>query len=214
MIGSHFERWTVVSFSHKRGEHIYWNCRCECGAIRPVRQRLLKNGKSRSCGCLQKEVARKLAESRTTHGKTDTPEYETWQHIIDRCFNPKNKQYKDYGGRGISMDSGWRKSFPDFLAAVGPRPSAGYSIDRYPDNNGDYYPGNVRWATATEQNRNRRSNHVLEFDGQKRTMSEWAGILGINLQTLASRLNLMKWPVDKALTLPRRKTGRLGRPPQ
>lgn len=103
-----------------------------------------------------------------------TPEYIVWLHIIARCENPNNPAWHNYGGRGISMYPPWRTSFPAFLAAVGNRPSPAHSIDRFPDNNGNYEPGNVRWATRKEQGNNRRGNRTITYQGETHTITEWA----------------------------------------
>lgn len=158
-----FGRWRVVAGpvlasnsvdgGGKRSAH--WWVTCECGAVsRLVRAARLKSGASRGCGCERNEKASVL---RTKHGGRATPEYAAWSGMIHRCENPNFRQYADWGGRGIRVCARWRSSFADFLADVGPRPSPKHSIDRI-DVNGNYEPGNVRWATAVEQNSNRRNS--------------------------------------------------------
>jgi hypothetical protein len=133
----------VVLSEEIRGRHRVALCRCDCGVTKEVSADAIRAGRQRSCGC-----------ARTVHGMSGTPEYRTWANLIDRCTNPCSKSYDRYGGRGIRVCDRWRASFEAFLADVGPRPSAKHSIDRYPDNDGHYEPGNVRWATRTEQQRN------------------------------------------------------------
>lgn len=133
------------------------------------------------------------------HGDWESPEYVVWSSIKYRCQNIEGSQYADYGGRGITMAAAWAASYPAFLAAVGRRPSPDHSLDRYPDNNGNYEPGNVRWATRKEQCRNRRSSVYIEFEGESRTLSEWCEITGLEYQTLYRRLS-MGWTVEEALT--------------
>jgi hypothetical protein len=120
--------------------------------------------------------------------------------MLERCRNPKSKSYARYGGRGVRVCEKWQRGFWHFFADVGPRPSAGHTLDRFPDQGGDYEPGNVRWATKKEQQRNLRSNRVIEFRGERRTMVEWAEVLGINYVTLKTRINRLGWPAERALT--------------
>lgn len=153
LTGQTFGRWMVASYAGNKG----WICRCECGTEKRVNADNLKAGKSRSCGCLSVEVSRAAF---TKHGNAQaqkvTPEYRAWQGMKDRCLNPKSERYADYGGRGITVWAGWVSDFAYFLACVGPRPSSRHSLDRIEVNAG-YEPGNVRWATDVEQNRNRRN---------------------------------------------------------
>jgi hypothetical protein len=137
----------------------YWHCRCDCGSEKIIHGPNLTNGDTRSCGCLKKEAQKR---PRPGHGRrhghsprgTRTPTYESWAAMIKRCTNPKIKYFKYYGGRGIRVCERWR-SFENFLADMGERPE-GTTIDRYPDKNGNYEPGNCRWATSKEQGRNKR----------------------------------------------------------
>jgi hypothetical protein len=115
-----------------------------------------------------------------------TPEYRAWSAMKLRCANPNNEQYHNYGGRGITVCDRWRQSFAAFLVDMGPRPSPRHSIDRI-DNNGNYEPGNCRWATSREQNRNRRNNIVLTHDGRTMCLADWARELGVPRGTLLAR---------------------------
>lgn len=145
----------------------------------------------------QSEYLTWLAKHNTKHGMTKSPEYNAWRGIKRRCYDPKFKQYNDYGGRGIRMCDEWLNSFDIFYADMGPRPK-GYSIDRI-NNDGNYTPDNCRWATKAEQARNRTDTRVLEFDGKCMTVAEWA--IELNNPQLYNRLH-RGWSIDRALLTP------------
>lgn len=176
-----------------------WSVRCVCGSVRSVSGGKLRRGEAGSCGC---QKPRKLAASATRHGASAggrlTPEYRAWSGMIDRCERPSFSQFANYGGRGITVCAEWRHDFAAFLAHVGPRPSDKHSIDRI-DNARGYEPGNVRWATRTEQNRNKRSNvaaHLIDA----------AQANGIKYGTLYGRLSL-GWSDHDAVNTPVRRSG-------
>lgn len=157
MTGQRVGRWLVL----ERGESdrhgkARWMCRCDCGRSALVAASSLRSGQSRSCGCLRREV---VSAARTTHGHTrggrETAEFRAWRSMLERCYSPRYKQYRDYGGRGITVCARWRASFQAFLDDMGLKPSPGLSLDRR-NNDGPYSPDNCRWATATEQRANRR----------------------------------------------------------
>lgn len=139
---------------------------CDCGTVKVCNWFNVRSGITRSCGCLAAELTSTRRKYETEEpnfrhgfrqaGRKPTPEYSAWVGMQDRCNNPKCTGYRHYGGRGISVCQEWQDSFLAFLEHVGPRPSPKHSIDRYPDNNGNYEPGNVRWATWSQQMRNRR----------------------------------------------------------
>ena len=120
--------------------------------------------------------------------------------MVERCCNPSCACYERYGGRGIKVHPAWRESFQQFYDDVGPRPSAAYSLDRI-DNNGNYEPGNVRWATVTEQQNNMRSNRILDHNGKSQTVTQWARELGLQATTLSTRLR-RGWTVERAIAQP------------
>lgn len=135
-----------------------------------------------------------------THGMRDTPEYATWRAIKKRCYVKTCASYRYYGGVGVTMSGRWYNSFATFYRDVGPRPTPDHSIDRWPDPHGNYEPGNVRWATDSEQNRNRRTYNVyVIFEGQRRTVIEWAELTGLSAMALYWRLK-NGWTVRRTLT--------------
>ena len=135
--------------AHRRS---LWECRCDCGNTRLVPADNLKRENTRSCGCLRKEVAKEL---NTVHGGTRSREFNTWKGMQRRCYLQSAAGFKNYGGRGIAVCDRWLHSFENFLADMGCKPSPKHSIDRI-NNDGNYEPGNCRWATAKEQRQNRR----------------------------------------------------------
>lgn len=157
--GQRFGRLIVLELSHEKGKdgRSWWRCKCDCGNEVVVRGKALRNGTTRSCGCL-----------RAKHGLSGAPGYHVWMSMCSRCLNPKHKAYKDYGGRGITICERWLNNPGNFLLDMGPRPGKGYSIDRI-DVNGNYEPSNCRWATAKEQQNNRRISKNVKLNAKRRS---------------------------------------------
>lgn len=167
-----------------------WLCRCDCGSTSKHTRSNLASGGSRSCGCRR---------GGPTHGLSRSPEYRSWRAMLDRCYNPNTADYRHYGGRGISVFQKWKRSFSAFYAAVGQRPSSSHSLDRI-NNNGNYEPGNVRWATKRQQNLNKRTNPTMVVGGEPKPVWLVADECGVPAGVICSRIKA-GWPTEK-LTLP------------
>jgi hypothetical protein len=159
-----------------------WQCRCDCGNITTVSGQTMRQGATRSCGCIHREIFSSII---TKHGQSKRPEYQIFCKIKGRCNNSANARYSDYGGRGIQMIF---TSFDEFLADIGPRPTPQHSIDRI-DNEGHYGPGNVRWATAKDQANNKRNNRRIILDGHSLTLAQAATAMGLSYGAAKQRLN-------------------------
>jgi hypothetical protein len=157
LTGQRFGRLVVIGPSQKRfHEQACWVCRCICGKRHVVPSHNLRKGNTTSCGCYLRDIRSTI---RLTHGRTHTTEYKTWLHMRERCYNPKDNSYKYCGGLGVTVAPEWRQDFAAFFRYMGPKPTPIHSVDRWPDPWGNYEPGNVRWATPSEQVRNLRLYH-------------------------------------------------------
>jgi hypothetical protein len=139
-------------------------------------------------------------KKREIHGMARTAEYRAWAAMISRCGD-ESVVYRHYGARGISVCDRWRNSFAAFYHDMGPRPSSAHSLDRWPNNDGNYEPGNCRWATRSEQMRNVRSNRNIAFEGHTKTAAEWEAELGAGKHTIRSRID-RGWSLDEAMKTP------------
>lgn len=190
--GQKFQMLTAVE---PRGSH-KWLFRCDCGVEKEIVSSGVVSGRQRSCGC-QIGIGGRMEE---THGMSEqpgrpNPTYRSWTAMRNRCSNPRNTHWPDYGGRGIIVCARW-DSFEAFVEDLGDRP-AGRTLGRI-DNDGNYEPGNVRWETPAEQGRNTRFVRRITFQGETLSLSEWSRRIGITVQSLSTRLN--NWPVERALT--------------
>lgn len=193
LAGAVFGRLTVLAVGKPPGSYRYTAiCRCECGT-KEFKTRLdaLTAGNTVSCGCYGREMHR-------THGQTRSGLHSIWRHMINRCTDPKDRAYPDYGGRGISVCQRWL-AFENFVADMLPSRKPSLTLERN-NNDGNYEPANCRWATRSEQADNRRMAITLTFSGKTQTIARWAEEIGINYQTLWTRLQVERWSVERALT--------------
>lgn len=191
LTGNIYSRLTVKFYAGKaKTGHSLWACECACGRATVVLAKSLKAGLTQSCGCL---IVETLKKNVTIHGHTSnrsrTPEHQAYTDMVQRCTNPKCKAYKDYGGRGISVFPAWlgENGFINFLHHVGARPNPKFSLERI-NNNGNYEPGNVRWATRKEQGQNRRTTRFITAFNETHSMKAWSEKLGINYNTFQQRI--------------------------
>lgn len=202
LTGQQFSRWTVL----KRAENdalgrARWHCVCQCGNTAIVHGQDLRQGKSRSCGCLQRDIASKI---KTTHGASNTRLFRIWCAMKQRCFDKNAQKFARYGGRGITICEEWLsfRVFSEWAKQNGYADDL--SIDRI-DNDGNYTPENCRWSTNKEQARNKSTNHLLSFRGKTQSIAQWADETGISYHALRSRINQYHWSVERALTTPLRR---------
>lgn len=173
----------------KHGRYL-WRCSCSCGEHSVVKATYLVNGVTKSCGC------HKRSGLHRTHGQSGTKTYEAWKALRQRCTNPNRPQWNDWGGRGISFDPAWG-DYDAFLRDMREAPPGGM-LERI-DNNGPYCKANCKWATRQEQNSNKRNVRLIEHNGERRTLPDWARHLGIPTVTLVYRFR-RGWAVERALT--------------
>lgn len=195
--GQRFNRLVVVERVTRPGEReSHWLCVCDCGNDVVVRGGRLRNGRQVSCGCFAAEDA---SRRNRTHGMTETPTWNAWTGMRQRCHNENDKNYKNYGKRGIFVCARWLESFENFLVDMGECPGPGFSLDRI-DVDGPYSPENCRWATAIEQMRNKQRNHIVTYRGQQMTLMEACerAAAGVDWHKARNRLRI-GWSVERAV---------------
>ena len=199
MIGVKYGRLTVLGETPHRSTdgRVMWRLLCDCGKEIERVAKSVKSGNTKSCGCAKMDLLIARNKSSAQHGMTGSPTFTVWANMKERCLNPNHNSYHRYGGRGIQICDRWLESFKNFYDDMGPMPS-GMSLDRI-DVDGNYEPGNCRWATSEEQANNRANNRVLEFDGRRQTVAQWAREIGVSKQALRYRI-LAGWSVEDALT--------------
>lgn len=196
--GKVFGRLTVKEKDTRPSVASRWVCLCECGKTTSVLAAHLVAEKIRSCGCLK-------TDTHTTHGMTGTKIYGVWRQMHQRCGNPNDSAYHNYGGRWIVVCERW-KDFDLFFSDMGYPPKRA-TLDRK-DNNGPYSSENCRWATWSEQHSNRRNNRNLTAFGETKTITQWAAQYQMSVNTLKNRIDQSGLSVEVALTLPKDNRGR------
>lgn len=197
--GKQFGRLTVLERTVSPNNKARWVCRCTCGSKMVASGDLLRNGTVKSCGCLRREMGVERGKASRKHGEgangKETAEYRTWASMLSRCNNPNHRNYPHYGARGIKVCERWH-SYENFLADMGRRPAnfapgrgGAYSIDRI-NNDGNYEPGNCRWATSAEQNNNKngRGYRWITVDEETKTLAEWLEVTGLPSKTFYRRI--------------------------
>ena len=188
--GDKYNKLTAIRFVEMRGKsQQYWLFHCDCGNEKVLCANDVKR-RTKSCGCFQ-------SKGNFKHGMKGTRTYASWKGIKERCLNKNCKDYKNYGGRGITICPEWL-TFENFYNDMGKRP-IGLSIDRI-NNNGNYCKENCHWATIEEQANNKRTNHLITYQGKTQTLAQWEKELEISRGIIRGRLKL-GWSVEKALTL-------------
>lgn len=201
--GSTYGRLQVLAYDGKAGRHHKWKCRCECGVEKSFYQSNLVGGKSTSCGCRSAETVEKLRAGATKHGMSRTATYKSWTSMKERCLNSNTWNYAEYGGRGITICQRWLESFENFLTDMGECPD-GMTLDRFPNNDGHYEPGNCRWATGSEQQNNKRTTRIIFALGRAMTLADWSKETGLSVDLIRNRIDGHGWTEEKALTTPRK----------
>ena len=197
VVGKRFGRLVVTGFVGTSGRDRYRAvCKCSCGNTKDIYVYSLLRGYTTSCGCYNSE---RTSAQFTTHGMRQAPEYNVWSGMKKRCLNKNDEFYRLYGGRGITVCPSWTEHFESFYKDMGPRPE-GATLDRI-NPNGNYAPGNCRWATGPVQARNKTNNVMLELDGKRLCAAEWARDLDVPYRRLLRRIR-HGWSPERALTAP------------
>ena len=195
LTGQRFGRLTVVSRAENdRHRNSRWICVCDCGKKKEIHGMSLRRGKTLSCGCLGMEAV-------TKHGKRNQRIYKVWRSIKDRTGNCNDRRYKNYGGRGIGLIDEWGEFSAFYAWAIRNGYTEELTIDRI-DNDKGYYPDNCRWVDMKTQSNNRRTNRNITYNGETKTIAQWAECVGIKASVLYDRISRRKWDIEHALTTP------------
>jgi len=182
--GNIYNKLTVLNYNTK-GK---WFCKCECGNETCVDQFKLKQGIIKSCGCHKNKLK----------GLSKHPQYNTYIHLIDRCYNNKSEKYKNYGARGITVCDRWLNSFENFLEDMGEKPTSLHSLDRI-NVDGNYEPSNCKWSTEKEQQNNRTNNQRITYKNETKNLIQWCEDLNLTYAKIYYRIFIAKWDINKAL---------------
>jgi len=205
--GGVFGRLTAIDIHHVGPRrNPYWNCRCSCGAEVRVSHRELLYGGTISCGCYNRE---KIVERSTTHGMSRRKEYFVWKTMRQRCENPNNKSYKNYGARGISVCTRW-ENFANFFEDMGDCPK-GMTLERL-DNDKGYYPENCRWETRATQSRNKRNVLLVRYKGEDRLFCDVVADEGVSRKAVYQRYVTQGWTLERSIEVTKAREGGRARP--
>lgn len=209
--GKTFGRLTAIKDVGKTSRGRVWECACSCGSTKNVISTYLTSGHTQSCGCLHADSAKIGGLKRRTHGfttldkKWTASEYGVWMSMKARCSNPKTPSYKSYGRRGIVVCERWM-SFENFIQDMGRRPSSKHSLDRI-DTNGNYEPGNCRWADQLQQAQTRTNVRMITAFGETLTSAMWARKTGVSALAIRNRID-SGWDAESAVSKPVRRMNR------
>ena len=199
LTGQKFNHLVVLGISGRTQKgQIIWECKCDCGCITQSVGNNLKNGRKKSCGCMTDRSFNKK------HGMTRTRIYSTWLSIKKRCYNPNNKDYYNYGGRGIEMCQEWKSSFVNFYDwAISNGYNDNLTIERK-DNNKDYCPDNCKWIPMSEQSGNRRICRMITYNGKTQNLHKWCEEYGLDYKFVWQRIFVLNWDFEKAISTPKK----------
>lgn len=200
LTGRKFGKLTVVKYLGRRHNSSFWHCICDCGNEVDCYYSNLVFGHSTSCGCMRSEYA-KL--SRNCHGESTTRLYKEWARMKTRCHNPNAKGYHNYGGRGITVCEEWSSFWPFRTWAYEHGYSDSLTLDRI-DVNGNYCPENCRWITREEQAKNKRTNVLIELNGEKKTIADWSRVTGLSRAVIQYRVKA-GWTPEEIILTPKNK---------
>ncbi len=205
--GDRFGYYTVIAEAERSsGGRRRFSCKCDCGNIRTVTLSNLRSSPTRSCGCRARKLMKKL---KTKHGKRNTRIYEVWCSMKKRCLNPNKRSYRWYGAKGVSVCEEWMDFQPFYDWAMANGYQDDLTIERK-DVKGNYEPTNCIFIPIRRQNDNKTNSRYVSYNGETKTIGEWAREFGLSYAALVGRIN-RGWPIEKALTMPQGEAAHGGR---